>query len=768
MLSLCLIVKNEESNLQRLLPTIVDFVDEVVLVDTGSTDNTKQIAQELCGEKLSYYEFTWIDDFSAARQFSFDKAKGEYILWADADDTIEHADKIAGIIADMEEEGIDSAVLKYEYQYDFKHNVPIITQWRERIVKAGVFEWKNRLHEVLVPCTPNKTTAKKYGEVVYYHHKTDEDFAETKHRNVRIMKVALDEDKDEPRNWYNMANALFGVEDYAGAITHYLEYLDMSQWEQERYVAYTRLATCERNLGNFNNSNVVLFRAMSDSPQYPDAYYHMGLNYMLQGEYSKALQWLSISAAKPIPTDLPVMETANYEYNLFKTIGYCYLHLEEYREALKYFEAIETIIPEEKNKDIIKELTAMIEESDILSTILAFAELDVPPEFYETIPKSFFDYPPVAIAYNKSKTPRTETDGKQIAIYCGATGTPFKNNSIETGGIGGSEEAVIEVARGLAENGYDVTVYTSTDDTWIFNRQNDSYGRLTYKHYSEFNPHDAWDVVISWRMPGVFKSSKLNANKTYLWLHDCNDPATLTENIIDNLDGVLVVSNWHASLYPHVPEEKMFVVENGINPVDFINVDTKRKQKGYCINTSSPDRGLECLLKLWGDIKKEVPHAELHWFYGWDGFDAHYSQDAEKMEWKESIIKLLDQPGVFAHGKVPPATLIPEYAKASVWLYPTEFTETFCITAIKCQYANVYPVTTNVAALKENVQYGVVINASDIYTNEKAQRKFVTAAVEALNDTEESIMELDGAAQWIEENKTWKQVTNRIINIINT
>ena len=82
-ISLCMIVKNEEDTLGRCLDSIKGLIDEVVIVDTGSTDRTKDIAKEYT-DKI--FDFEWIDDFSAARNYSFSKATMDYILWLDADD----------------------------------------------------------------------------------------------------------------------------------------------------------------------------------------------------------------------------------------------------------------------------------------------------------------------------------------------------------------------------------------------------------------------------------------------------------------------------------------------------------------------------------------------------------------------------------------------------------------------------------------------------------------------------------------------------------
>ena len=79
-ISLCMIVKNEERVLKRCLDSVRDLVDEIIIVDTGSTDATKRIA---AGYTDKIYDFTWIDDFSAARNFAFSKATKEYIYSAE-------------------------------------------------------------------------------------------------------------------------------------------------------------------------------------------------------------------------------------------------------------------------------------------------------------------------------------------------------------------------------------------------------------------------------------------------------------------------------------------------------------------------------------------------------------------------------------------------------------------------------------------------------------------------------------------------------------
>ena len=90
--SLCMIVKNEEQILQRCLDSLAGLMDEIIIVDTGSTDATKEIAAKYTDK---VYDFVWIDDFSAARNFAFSKAGMEYIYSADADEMLDEKNRAA-------------------------------------------------------------------------------------------------------------------------------------------------------------------------------------------------------------------------------------------------------------------------------------------------------------------------------------------------------------------------------------------------------------------------------------------------------------------------------------------------------------------------------------------------------------------------------------------------------------------------------------------------------------------------------------------------
>jgi len=147
-LSLCMIVKNEEEVLARCLESARPLVEEIVIVDTGSTDRTKEIAAQFTDRIFS---FEWTDDFSAARNFSFSKAHGDYILWLDADDVItqENAVRLIALKRELDTLSPDVVICPYDTSVDEKGNV-LSTCNRERIIKNdGKRLWQGCVHECL-------------------------------------------------------------------------------------------------------------------------------------------------------------------------------------------------------------------------------------------------------------------------------------------------------------------------------------------------------------------------------------------------------------------------------------------------------------------------------------------------------------------------------------------------------------------------------------------------------------------------------------------
>lgn len=147
-ISLCMIVKNEEKILRRCLDGIAELADEIVIVDTGSTDATKEIAAEY-GAKL--YDFEWIDDFSAARNFAFSQASCEYIYSADADEVLseENCRKFR-ILKETLLPEVEIVQMKYANQLQFGSVYNFDEEYRPKLFKRKRdFVWEGVIHETV-------------------------------------------------------------------------------------------------------------------------------------------------------------------------------------------------------------------------------------------------------------------------------------------------------------------------------------------------------------------------------------------------------------------------------------------------------------------------------------------------------------------------------------------------------------------------------------------------------------------------------------------
>ena len=151
-----------------------------------------------------------------------------------------------------------------------------------------------------------------------------------------------------------------------------------------------------------------------------------------------------------------------------------------------------------------------------------------------------------------------------------------------------------------------------------------------------------------------------------------------------------------------------------------------------CIYTSSYDRGLEHLLELWPDVKRAVPKATLHVFYGWQLFEKFYKDNPSSMKWMNKIKKMMEYDGVTDHGRIPQHELVEEYKKAGIWAYPTHFGEINCISGLKAQAYGCEPVVIKYAALEQTVKFGKRIEG-DIYDDE-TKEKYKQALIDSLNE----------------------------------
>jgi tetratricopeptide (TPR) repeat protein len=188
-LSVCLIVKNESQHLSRCLASVKPYADEIIVVDTGSQDNTPDIAREY-GAKLSY--FAWCDDFSAARNYSISQACGEWIFIIDADEElIVNNPNFLGEIQ-KDEEAIAYVIIRNEVVNKAMTPVNMIRLFRH----LPEMRYCGRFHEQLTYKKGNFSNYRQLDSIKLLHHGNDPIEIEKKtiERNIPILERARQEE----------------------------------------------------------------------------------------------------------------------------------------------------------------------------------------------------------------------------------------------------------------------------------------------------------------------------------------------------------------------------------------------------------------------------------------------------------------------------------------------------------------------------------------------------------------------------------------------
>ncbi|MDO8141100.1 MAG: glycosyltransferase family 2 protein, partial [Candidatus Brocadiales bacterium] len=193
-ISACMIVKNEEEFLPNCLNSIKDVVDEIIIVDTGSTDNTVTIAKEF---KAKVYHHPWNDSFSEARNHCLNHASGDWILQIDADEELEQADipKLRLAISDNRYNGIIIAI-----QSIIKDGMH--TFYHPRIFRRGKGFYKDIIHEqTIIEGERLPTEIRLY----HYGYNLDEKKMRIKwQRTTHLLKKQIAQNKHDSFAWFNL------------------------------------------------------------------------------------------------------------------------------------------------------------------------------------------------------------------------------------------------------------------------------------------------------------------------------------------------------------------------------------------------------------------------------------------------------------------------------------------------------------------------------------------------------------------------------------
>ena len=651
-IALALIVKSSKEEaklLDRCLENVSPFVDGIFVTETfGKKDeNTPSIIGDIVEKyKGNLSHFLWVNDFSKARNYNFSQIPKDYdyILWCDADDMYRGLEKLRPTLE--ANPTIDAFSFWYLYEFD-EEKQPTVVHKKTMVIKNdGCAEWKGALHKDLCPTRAIET---KFVEGIDRMHFPSENHAvEVAKRNVEIAQNDAKLNPLDPRVYFNLGNSLIGDGQYQKAKDNLLQFIVMSKSNDEKYIATMRLGMIADKLEDKAGAIGYYQKAIGMQPMYSDAYLQLGFLYFSYDDMDNAEEYLLNGLVrKPPYHNIIVFNPRDYDFNPMQLLAKVYFKKSRPDLALPLIEGCLKIYPENKRlQAVAKEMR--IETKRLEKVVKLVKKLEGVTDSkkikatLDKVPKDLQSHPAVCAIRNQHFV-KTESSGKDITYYCGMTAHEWNPIMAKTKGIGGSEEAVINLSKQWEKLGYNVTVYANVGHQVIVDEG------VTYRPFWEFNHKDKTDILVIWRHPKLL-DYELNAGKVFIDLHDVIGKGEFNEKRLEKVDKIFVKTNFHRSLFPDVPDEKIAIIPNGID-LELFNQDIK-KNPMLLVNTSSPDRSMDVLPELFKRVKEQVPEARLKWAYGWEIFDNTYSDDQQMMSWKKDIVKNMQDAGIEDMGRL--------------------------------------------------------------------------------------------------------------------
>src|SRR5262245_2430660 len=361
LLSAALIVKNEERCLERCLQSLQDLVDEVVVVDTGSTDRTREIASD-CGARL--YDFAWVDDFAAARNHALDLARGEWIFYIDADERVRPCSPCEFRAQLMDPSGVAHYVLL--------HPRPQFTPyWELRVFRNDArIRFRGIMHENIWPGIDAYRAAHGgtigYSSLVFDHDGYEGDQHQKHLRNLPLLRKALQEDPSRVFSWCHLANVYVALDQEELAEQAWQTALNLvrqKQWLQaEDSLPFIGLIQWQGARGD--DVEPLLMEALQRFPQHLQLLWLRGKTLMSAGQFEAAISLFERLVACGQTGDFD--RSMAYDVRLFDLFPYdalaaCHFKLGHYAESRHYFELVATFAPENLEYRVKRALCSQLE-----------------------------------------------------------------------------------------------------------------------------------------------------------------------------------------------------------------------------------------------------------------------------------------------------------------------------------------------------------------------------------------------------------------------
>ncbi|MFH5187565.1 glycosyltransferase [Paenibacillus sp. TAB 01] len=390
-ISACLITKNEEKNIQRCIESFKEAAHETIVVDTGSTDRTVQLAQQL-GAKVFHYE--WNNNFADAKNYAIEKASGDWIIFLDADEYFyQHSgEKIPDLLKLVHENDKVDALLLHHISIDELTKRAIQSNSLVRIFRNNNnIRYKNSIHESIYKKTGtiNLFNVSKNDLVVYHTGYSADRIISKAERNLEMLlkEQRLHSNSNKQRNiiYMYLSDCYVTLSQYNEAIFNarkYIESGDLAYGFNTK--AYHNIIRSMR-AADFPHKEIIveIEKAMERFPNHPDFYRYLAVEYLESKQYEQALNYFQRTVELNASyNDVELNTIPGLLTDIYYTIGRIFelknqpeLALDNYFKALtenRYhegaFHCLIRLIKQQRAEDIIiflKQIYDITVENDI-------------------------------------------------------------------------------------------------------------------------------------------------------------------------------------------------------------------------------------------------------------------------------------------------------------------------------------------------------------------------------------------------------------------
>ena len=765
-LCLNMIVKNEAHIIRRTLEMLLTKVrfDYWVICDTGSTDSTREIIREFFSSSSSssskgvnipgeLHCDEWVNfahNRTKALNYAFDKT--DLLLVFDADDDIH------GTIV------LPSTVSYDEYHLKFgAPNTGATTYTRTLLINNRKrFKYFSVVHEYISCMEPSTNEQARLcvldgdyfvvsGRSGARNQDPDKYLKDALLLEKAHAEAVAQGDNLHKRYAFYCANSYRDCGRREDAIRWYKITLTQDNWAQEKYVSCLYIYECYEALGQKEHGFFYLVKAFSYDLERVECLYPLIVHYCCEGmnevahNYYRVVEkqflqngwgWNETSGKLFLQTDKADFFVPYYMIIVADRVGDRACGIRMYETV---FKRKHRVLSAWHLRNLMFNLRFFIGHvaTDALGAFAALAngylqfirENGVPLSTFDEVVKDFnYDKYGIHLS-NHSLKPITKPfivsnfsrsvckRSRNILVYTGYCNVPWNYSSMKRGALGGSEKAVAHLAQELCRNGY--TVYVSgTVQPEECHEDGVLVKYVGLSGLPELLRTTAFHTVVCSRYISFLElyAGASSFYQFYIWAHDTHlipygcdlSDTAIIEKWSDHIDGCVCQTQWHADEYVRqypALKSKIRVINNGIDPELFPPRPISKKTNRF-IYTSRTERGLSRILDLWPDIVAALPDATLviSTYVAFPCNDDERRIQARIAHLNQTYLGQNEEEGRIRHlGQLNPAQLYAEMGAAEYWLYPTDWPETSCITAMEMLMSEVICFYYPVAGLTETM-----------------------------------------------------------------